>query len=51
VIIYRNLELSYLKVTDTVAPAQAKFHNVALIIKYSYSVALALKRLNTPGID
>jgi len=40
-----------LKNIDTVAPAQAEVYNVALIMKYSLSVALALKRLDTPVLD
>jgi len=41
------------KITDVVAPppAQAKVDNVTLAMKYSLSVALTLKRLDTPVID
>jgi len=31
--------------------AQTKFHNVTLAMKYSHSVALALKKLDTSVLD
>jgi len=47
------LEIKYLKITNVVAPppAQAKVDNVALAMKYSLSVALTLKRLDTPDLE
>jgi len=40
-----------LKIANTETPAQAKVYNVALVMKYSLSVALALKRLDTLGVE
>jgi len=34
----------------TVAPARAKFYNVAFPMKYSILVAIVLKRLDTPKL-
>jgi len=41
-----------LKDADTAGPppAEAKFYNVALTVEYSLSMALALKRLDTPAL-